>query len=200
VRHLDQTAAREPGALAEVWQHRHGTLVRSLDYLEELAGRYARLAPARRRERCDPGAIAAEAALGDGRVTVQADPATPAVLADPVALRRILDNLLRNAREALPDGRGTITVTVAPGPPDPDRPEGPRPVVLTVADDGVGMPPEVRDRVGEDFFTTKPDGTGLGLSNVRRLAGDAGGHLQIASEPGGGTAVTITFPAPEDAP
>ena len=205
VRHLDQTAARDPVALAGVWRDRHGTLVRSLDYLEDLAGRYARLAPPRRREPCDVGAIAGEAAAGDPRITVTAAPDTPPVLTDPVSLRRILDNLLRNALEALPDGRGTVVVSVAAaGDADTGAAAAGSPAitgtVVRIRDDGEGMSPEVRDRVGEDFFTTRPGGTGLGLSNVRRLVGDAGGQLDIASEPGRGTTVTILFPGCEDAP
>ncbi len=204
VRHLDQTADRDPDALATVWRDRHGTLVRSLDYLEELAGRYARLAPTRRREPCDLGAIAAEAAGGDPRITVAVAADAPPVLADPVSLRRILDNLLRNALEALPGGRGAVEISVSPATAaglDADVARLPDAgTVLRIRDDGVGMTPEVRERVGEDFFTTRAEGTGLGLSNVRRLVGDAGGRLDIASAPGRGTTVTIFFPGPEDAP
>jgi len=125
---------------------------------------------------------------------LRADPDAPRVMADPVSLRRILGNLVRNALEALPDGRGRVGIEVAVDH-DPDL--GPQ-CVLTVTDDGVGMPPEVRDHVLEDFFTTKAGGSGLGLSNVRRLAGDAGGRIAITSEPGHGTTITITFPGAEN--
>jgi signal transduction histidine kinase len=196
VRHLVETAEREPDRLADVVREREQTLQTSLAYLEDLAGRYARLAPGQRRERCDLGALAREVAPAHppARVEVAAD--APPVLADPVSLRRILENLLRNARQALPEGRGTVTVGVAGA----DDPHGGRQCVLAVADTGVGMPPEVRDRVLEDFFTTREGGTGLGLSNVRRLVGDAGGRVEIVSAPGEGTTVTVSFPASEDEP
>ena len=193
VRHLGETAQHEPTRLAEVFADRHGTLESSLGYLEDLAGRYARLAPQNRHESCDLGAIVGEASAVFGEVVLNVAPDAPKVLADPVALRRILDNLLRNALEALPDRHGTITVTVS-GDQDPDLG---RQCLLSVQDTGVGMTPEVQVHIFEDFFTTKDGGTGLGLSNVRRLAGDAGGRLEIASTPGEGTTVTILFPAAE---
>ncbi|MEZ4385984.1 MAG: HAMP domain-containing sensor histidine kinase [Candidatus Krumholzibacteriia bacterium] len=193
VRHLGETASEHPDQLADVFRQRRGTLDGSLAYLEELAGRYARLAPDTVRRRCDLLAIAREVAAAHGLSDVAGDPGAPDVLADPLSLRRILDNLLRNAREALPDGRGAIRVRVA-AVDDPDL--GPR-CVLTVADDGCGMTPEVQARVLEDFFTTRAGGSGLGLSNVRRLAGDAGGQVRIDSAPGRGTTVTVTFPGAE---
>jgi len=194
VRHLGEIAERDPGQLATVFEQRRGTLDSSLAYLEDLAGRYARLAPEARRERCDVAALAREVAAAHGAVVVVSEPAVPPVLADPLSLRRILDNLLRNAHEALPDGRGTVGVRVSA---DQGGDLGPC-CVLSVHDDGVGMTPEVQERVLEDFFTTRSGGSGLGLSNVRRLVGDAGGHLHIDSAPGQGTVVTITFPGAED--
>ena len=193
VRHLGETAQREPDQLARVFSHRRGTLDSSLAYLEDLAGRYARLAPEARREPCDLAALAREAVVGHEGVVLSHEPDAPRVLADPVSLRRILDNLLRNALEALPEGRGAVEVRVASAD---DADLGPQ-CVLRVSDDGEGMAPEVRDHVLEDFFTTKPGGSGLGLSNVRRLAGDAGGRITIDSEPGRGTTITIIFPGAE---
>jgi signal transduction histidine kinase len=195
VRHLGETAERDPQRLAEVFRSRRGTLESSLAYLEDLAGRYARLAPERRREPCDLAALVREVAADQADVTVVTDADAPPVLGDPVSLRRILENLLRNAHEALRDDGGAITVRVAR---DDDPHLGPG-CVLAVRDDGVGMAPEVRARVLEDFFTTKAGGSGLGLSNVRRLASDAGGRLEIESTPGAGTTVTIVFPAAEAA-
>ncbi len=193
VRHLGEIADREPDRMADVFAGRASTLESSLTYLEDLAGQYARLAPERRRQRCDLGAIARETAAAMAPVTVEVQAGVPMVLADPLSLRRILGNLLRNAREALPEGRGTVTVTVS-GDDDPDL--GTQ-CVLAVRDDGMGMTTEIQARIFEDFYTTKDGGTGLGLSNVRRLAGDAGGRLQVDSVPNEGTTVTVTFPAAE---
>ncbi|MEA2248770.1 MAG: hypothetical protein QOH46_3299 [Solirubrobacteraceae bacterium] len=109
------------------------------------------------------------------------------VLIDPAQLEQVLVNLAVNARDAMPKG-GTLSIAVggvAGG------------VRLTVADDGMGMPPEVRERAFEPFFTTKQagDGTGLGLATVHGVVTDAGGTVQIDSDVGGGTVVTIFLPA-----
>ena len=61
-------------------------------------------------------------------------------------------------------------------------------------DDGVGMAPEVLSRVGTPFFTTRDEGTGLGLAQCQRLIGTAGGRFRIESTPGVGTTVTIILP------
>ena len=62
---------------------------------------------------------------------------------------------------------------------------------LVIRDDGVGMTPDILKRVGTPFFTTRAQGTGLGLAQCQRLVGTAGGRLRIESEPGIGTTVTI---------
>ncbi len=63
-----------------------------------------------------------------------------------------------------------------------------------IHDDGIGMTPEVLARVGTPFFTTRSEGTGLGIAQCHRLIGTAGGRLVIDSEPGKGTTVTIVLP------
>jgi signal transduction histidine kinase len=68
-------------------------------------------------------------------------------------------------------------------------------VELTVRDQGVGMAPEILNRIGTPFFTTRTEGTGLGIAQCQRIVGSAGGRLHIASEVGVGTTVTITLPA-----
>jgi PAS domain S-box-containing protein len=109
------------------------------------------------------------------------------VLIDPAQLEQVLVNLAVNARDAMPQG-GTLSIAVT-GVDGGVR--------ITVADDGVGMPPEVRERAFEPFFTTKEagEGTGLGLATVHGVVTDAGGTVDIASEVGYGTVVTIFLPA-----
>lgn len=108
-------------------------------------------------------------------------------------------NLVANSRDAMPTG-GTITlstsVVVAVPPDQPDQP--PRPYVrVTVADDGPGIPAELRERVFEPFFTTKDvgRGSGLGLSQVSGFAAQSGGYATLDSAPRRGTAVSIHLPA-----
>jgi signal transduction histidine kinase len=65
---------------------------------------------------------------------------------------------------------------------------------LKIRDEGVGMSADVLKRVGTPWFTTRKEGTGLGIANCQRLVGSAGGRLRIESEPGVGTTVTILLP------
>jgi signal transduction histidine kinase len=100
-------------------------------------------------------------------------------------LRRAFSNLFRNAAEAM-GGRGTIDVAVAG--------EG-RGMVVTIADHGSGIPPELRSRVFEPYMTTKHDGTGLGLALVRQTVGAHHGTIAVSETPGGGATFTLVFPA-----
>jgi signal transduction histidine kinase len=100
-------------------------------------------------------------------------------------LRRAFSNLFRNAAEAM-GGRGTIDVAVAG--------EG-RGMVVTIADHGSGIPPELRSRVFEPYMTTKHDGTGLGLALVRQTVGAQHGTIAVSETPGGGATFTLVFPA-----
>jgi len=116
------------------------------------------------------------------------DPALPAAMADANQLELAILNLAINGRDAMPEG-GTITVTSAQA----DR-EGFIKIVVT--DIGTGMPPHIVQRAFDPFFTTKPagKGTGLGLSQVYGIAKQLGGDVQIASEVGKGTSVSILLP------
>jgi len=127
--------------------------------------------------------------------------ATWPVCVDKSELELALVNLAVNARDAMPDG-GRIAITAqnvslhahdAPNGAAGDY------VALTVADTGCGIPADLLPRVVEPFFTTKgPDkGTGLGLSQVYGLAHRSGGTVQITSEIGHGTKVTIFLPRSE---
>ncbi len=116
-----------------------------------------------------------------------------AVRIDPAEARRILLNLVLNARDAMADG-GTITISLRPT--DELGPDGHRLAALTVSDDGHGMSADVQRRAFEPFFTTKAPGSssGMGLPTVRRIAEDAGGRLTISSTPGRGTEVCVLLP------
>ncbi|SFK88657.1 response regulator [Methylorubrum salsuginis] len=130
------------------------------------------------------------------------DPATPRALVDPDQLELAVLNLCINARDAMPDGgRVTIATRRADIADDPDLKSGTY-AVVTVADEGTGIPPELLERVCEPFFTTKAvgQGTGLGLAMVFGLAQQAGGRLRIASEVGTGTRIELALPQAEATP
>ncbi|MEP6965952.1 MAG: PAS domain S-box protein, partial [Polaromonas sp.] len=123
------------------------------------------------------------------------------VISDENQLESALLNLAVNARDSMPGG-GTLTIRTANATLDESytRPhEGLQPgdyAVISVADTGVGMPPDVLARVFEPFFTTKPigQGTGLGLSMIYGFAKQSGGHVRIHSQPGQGTEVSLYLP------
>jgi CheY-like chemotaxis protein len=123
------------------------------------------------------------------------------VMADPTQLEVAVLNLAINARDAMPEG-GELNFSSKPvrvrGEPDLDPGDY---IELTIADTGVGMPPEVLERAFEPFFTTKEvgKGTGLGLSMVYGMARQSGGAARIESTPGKGTAVKLLFRKADEA-
>jgi two-component system cell cycle sensor histidine kinase/response regulator CckA len=122
------------------------------------------------------------------------------VKADPNQIEQILLNLAVNARDAMPRGGALTIATKNDTMADPRQPAGTGPapcVTLTVSDTGVGIPPEIRDRVFEPFFTTKGPGkgTGLGLSTVYGIVTQNGGVISVDSERNRGTTFSIRFPA-----
>lgn len=123
------------------------------------------------------------------------------VQVDPEQLELAILNLCVNARDAMPEG-GTVRILTQDVHLDADNPAqlgSGAYVAVTVADEGVGIPPDVLARVFEPFFTTKDlgKGTGLGLSMVYTLATQAGGDVSVDSVLGSGTRVTIRLPAIE---
>lgn len=123
-----------------------------------------------------------------------------AVMVEAGGLETALLNLSINARDAMPDGGHLVIVmrNVSPDEADALRPGLPPAdyVSIKLRDTGSGMPPEVRARVFDAFFTTKPRGagTGLGLAMVSRLMRRSGGHVWLDSTPGEGTEFELLFP------
>ena len=138
----------------------------------------------------------------DVELVTSLDPTLLPINADPGQIEQVLLNLAVNARDAMPTG-GMLTIDtatvdiddefagarlgVAPGPG----------VRLRVGDTGTGMDADVKARIFDPFFTTKAkgEGTGLGLSTVYGIVGQAGGHISVYSEAGIGTTFTVLFPA-----
>ncbi|HVB31491.1 MAG TPA: HAMP domain-containing sensor histidine kinase, partial [Gemmatimonadaceae bacterium] len=194
LRHLTQVAEQAPDTLASVYLERRPTLDSSVEYLDELARNYARLTPSLGRANSDAGAVLHEVARGvhaaEARVDVRVPESLPPVKADAVVLRRIIENLVSNAVDALDGKPGTVTLAgqcVGEGLE--------RRVRFTVTDTGRGMTRPQLDRAFDDFYTTKPSGTGLGLSVVRRLLTDLGGSIRVETAPGEGSTFTVELPA-----
>jgi signal transduction histidine kinase len=193
-RHLAEVARDNPAGLAEVFRERQPTLQSAVDYLERLAATYASLTPRLQTAPCDVNATARHVAGGltvtpQTELKLELDHQLPRVNAEELALRRIFENLLRNAVESL-DGRpGTVMISTARSPKAAGQ------VRVVVSDTGPGMNQQQLEQAFSGFYTTKPGGTGLGLSIVRRLVLDLGGSLGVETEPGRGTRVTIDLPA-----
>lgn len=103
-------------------------------------------------------------------------------------LHQVFINLITNACHAMPEGAGVLRFETAAGGEDH--------VAVRLADNGVGIPPELVDRVFEPFFSTKGEGkgTGLGLSIVRNIVHQHGGTIRVTSDVGRGTTFEILLP------
>src|SRR5438067_7197787 len=99
--------------------------------------------------------------------------------------RSAFANLLRNAAEAM-GGRGSIEIAVSRDGAG---------LAVTIADHGAGIPDDLRQRVFEPYFTTKHDGTGLGLALVRQTIEAHNGSITVAETPGGGATFSIVLTA-----
>ena len=121
------------------------------------------------------------------RTELLADP--PSCHADPDLVGLALENLLRNAREAMPAGGGIVIRTRRV------HERGAAQIALCVADEGSGMDARQRERAFDPLFTTKPGGSGLGLAFVKRAAEAQGGSVRLESSVGRGTTVELLLPA-----
>ena len=195
MRHLAQVERNEPAALPQVFAERRQTVESSIAYLETLATSYHRLSTQPNRRDCDLNSLILDvvrAAQGHDHVELGTDLSNlPRVLGDPVAFRRILENLIANAVDSLGSNPGRITVSTQVI----NREGEPSALRVTVADSGRGMSADEARRIFDDFYPTKEGGTGLGLSIVRRLVMDFNGTIGVDTAPGKGTRISIDIPA-----
>jgi two-component system nitrogen regulation sensor histidine kinase GlnL len=126
------------------------------------------------------------------------DPSLPPILADEDRILQVFHNLVRNAVEAMGGGgRLTLVTRLSMNPlfAKVDLGHGPRSMAeIQVVDEGDGIPAATRARLFTPFFTTKDKGLGLGLALCHRIIEEHHGAIQIASEPGKGTAVSCFLP------
>jgi signal transduction histidine kinase len=133
------------------------------------------------------------------------DQALKAVKADPGQLEQVIMNLVINARDAMPMGGKIIVQTANVYVNEtftrrhPELQPGPY-IQVSVIDHGLGMDPETMAHIFDPFFTTKASGkgTGLGLSTVYGIIQQSGGHIEVSSQPEGGTVFEIYLPQIED--
>jgi two-component system, sporulation sensor kinase E len=114
------------------------------------------------------------------------DDDVPEVMGDPEQLKQVFVNLISNAVQSMADDGGALTVSV--GHEDDF-------VFVRFVDTGPGITPDYIGKVFDPFFSTRDDGTGLGLTIVHRIVDEHGGHIEVTSDPGTGTAFTVHLPA-----
>ncbi len=114
------------------------------------------------------------------------DPALPATTADRVQLQQVLVNLMLNGIEAMPDGSGELSVA--------SRRTDDGQLLISVSDSGIGFSGEDLEHIFAAFFTTKPQGTGMGLSISRRIIESHGGRLWASANTGRGATFQFTLP------
>ena len=174
---LDTMARRSEGLLHFVQNHRRITkrMVAKVDVVpvQRVFARLQRL-------------LAGELAARNIELTTRVIPETLEVSADIELLDQALINLLRNAMEALRDGQaGRIALT--------GTLEAGGHVVIAVTDNGPGIPVEQRDKIFVPFYTTKRQGSGVGLTLVRQIATVHGASVNISQTPGGGATISLRF-------
>lgn len=140
-------------------------------------------------EACALALVGAAAQAIDLRIEL--DPAIDRVWIDKIQIQQVLVNLIRNAVQAMAEtpsaSLAIYSATQADGV-----------VQLGVADNGSGIPPEVRPRLFQPFVTSKPQGLGIGLSICSMIVEAHGGHLRCEDRPGGGTVFQLTLPSAQD--
>ena len=119
-------------------------------------------------------------------IRTELDPKLAMTTADRVQLQQVLMNLMLNGIEAMKGGSGALTIT--------SKRSDDGQLMVSVGDSGIGLPVEGAERIFEAFFTTKPDGTGIGLPLSRRIIDSHGGRLWASANTPRGAVFHFTVP------
>jgi two-component system, sporulation sensor kinase E len=126
------------------------------------------------------------ASRGNVRIVEERATGLPDVLADPDQLKQVFVNLISNAVQAMEEEGGTLTIATSLNVGF---------VEVAFSDDGPGIPPSRIGKVFDPFYSTRDEGTGLGLTIVHRIVDEHDGHIEVRSTYGGGTVFTVSLPA-----
>jgi two-component system nitrogen regulation sensor histidine kinase NtrY len=192
---LRKSWAKQHPEFQEILEESTSTVLEEADRLKRIVSEFSDFArmPKPDFQRCDlnevvssslslyQGAAPVERSLGKG---------LPAIEADKGQLAQVLLNLVENARDAIGEtAGGKITVSTRLG-------EAADRVALVVEDNGPGVPPDLKEKVFQPYFTTKGGrgGTGLGLAIVHRIVSDHGGRIAVGEAPKGGARFIVELP------
>ncbi len=191
IQHLRQAFHDNDKNFRELLEQVTKTIVGQIETLSRIASQFAHFGrmPERREERFDLREVLAESAklfqeYKRVNIRMRLSPEPLVVHADREEMRRAFINVIRNAVQAMGE-RGTITMTSKSNQTE---------VQIEISDTGPGIPEEIRSRLFEPNFSTKSEGMGLGLPLVKKTIVDSHGTVEIRSEAGKGTTVTITLP------
>ena len=191
MKHWLEVAESEPEKLARIFNERKSTVMESIDYMENLARSYARLKPETQLIRVSINEVLRnllkryetlhEPLL---EITTDYDANEPHAHADSTQLHRAFENILQNALDAV-DNNGKISITTSVEEED---------IIITWKDNGCGIPVAIQKQLFTPYVTTKEDGSGLGLVNVKNIVEDFGGGVKIESQVDVGTTLTLILP------
>ena len=196
IQHLVRAWTDERRDFGGILKRNAGAILGEIDRLALIARSFARLASPGAAEKGPLVPVAADRVIrevldlyrGGGPASVQVEgdlhPGLPPVACRPDELKEVLLNLMENARDAMPGG-GVVRIVAAQADDDPRR------QVISVRDEGVGIPDELLPRIFEPKFSTRSTGAGLGLAIVKRLVDSWNGAVGVESEAGVGTCVRI---------
>jgi signal transduction histidine kinase len=123
-----------------------------------------------------------------GKLHLDLDQKLPGIQADPQGIHRCLLNLISNAFDALEQDDGEVRIITRSNPEESD-------VLITVEDNGAGIPENISQRIFDVFFSTKgSQGTGLGLAVTKKIIEEHKGSIEVQSNPGQGTKFTVRLP------
>ena len=189
--HLEEVTVTHPENLVQIFNERKTTVFESLAYLEYLVRNYSQIRPTSNRSVVKINQLI-DSLINQYRdlqetgrhITFWSDSSEPTVYADAMQLRRAFDNLLQNAFDAIIDnGQIIITTTTAE-----------KEVVITLQDNGSGIPENVKEKLFKSYITSKEHGSGIGLINVKNIIENLGGTIHIESQIGEGTIIRLQLP------
>jgi len=128
------------------------------------------------------------------RIESQIENDLPKLFCDPAEFRQVLLNIVMNAMEAMPEGGPILLRASQLSSSDSAVGSEKKGILIEVRDSGVGIPSDLSEKVLEPFFTTKPGGTGLGLTISSNIVRRYGGEIWIGECVDGGAAVKVTLP------